>query len=307
MRVNHILESRQFDRPFLERFFRLVEDIETNTFRHANALSGKIMATLFYEPSTRTRLSFESAMLRLGGRVISTENAREFSSVAKGETLEDTVRVISGYADVIVLRHPEEGACKRAANVSNVPIVNAGDGPGEHPTQALVDVYTIYRELGRIDGIHVVTVGDLANGRTVRSLCLLLGEFSNVFITFVAPKEVGMREDIKKYLDQVGIRWRDEEDLLSVLPEADVVYQTRIQKERIKDPELYNKVNGIYILGPEQLKYMRKDAIIMHPLPRVGEIDPSIDNDPRAAYFRQARNGLWVRMAVLEYVLCGVI
>jgi len=246
-------------------------------------------------------------MLRLGGRVISTENAREFSSVAKGETLEDTVRVISGYADVIVLRHPEEGACKRAANVSNVPIVNAGDGPGEHPTQALVDVYTIYRELGRIDGIHVVTVGDLANGRTVRSLCLLLGEFSNVFITFVAPKEVGMREDIKKYLDQVGIRWRDEEDLLSVLPEADVVYQTRIQKERIKDPELYNKVNGIYILGPEQLKYMRKDAIIMHPLPRVGEIDPSIDNDPRAAYFRQARNGLWVRMAVLEYVLCGVI
>jgi aspartate carbamoyltransferase catalytic subunit len=261
------------------------------------------MAALFYEPSTRTRLSFDAAMLRLGGQTMGTDNAREFSSAAKGETLEDTIRIVSGYADVIVLRHYEEGAAKRASTVSSVPIINAGDGPGQHPTQALLDLYTIRDELDRIDGVRVAMVGDLANGRTVRSLAYLLSKFKDIKLWFVAPPQVAMRDDLKAHLDEHNVTWVETEDLESVLPQVDVVYQTRIQKERFADPEVYNALKGIYRIDKAAMALMRKYAILMHPLPRVDEIAPEVDDDPRSAYFRQARNGLHIRMALLDKLL----
>ncbi len=301
--LRHVIESQQFSRTALEELFARTEEIKREPMRYSGRLNGRVMAALFYEPSTRTRLSFEAAMLRLGGGTMGTDNAREFSSAAKGETLEDTIRIVSGYADVIVMRHNEEGAARRAAAVSSVPIINAGDGPGQHPTQALLDLYTIKDELNRIDGIRVAMVGDLANGRTVRSLTYLLSKFKEIKVWFVAPPTVAMREDLKAHLDEHHVPWVETEDLDSVLPEVDVVYQTRIQKERFSDPELYNSIKGIYRIDKRSLTLMRKYAIVMHPLPRVDEIDPEVDDDPRAAYFRQARNGLQVRMALLDRVL----
>jgi len=262
------------------------------------------MATLFYEPSTRTRFSFETAMYRLGGSVISTENAAEFSSVAKGETLEDTVRILNGYADVLVLRHYEVGSAKRAASVSRIPVINAGDGAGQHPTQALLDLYTIHKEIGSIDGLHIAMVGDLAQGRTVRSLTYLLSKFQNIRIYFVAPPSLKMKEDILDHLREKQVWYTEETDLDKVLPEVDVVYQTRIQKERFGDRTAdYEQCRGVYVISSESLRLMKANAIVMHPLPRLDEIAMEVDSDPRAAYFRQAQNGLYVRMALLSMVL----
>jgi aspartate carbamoyltransferase catalytic subunit len=302
-RLRHVIESQQFSRSLLEELFARTEEMKREPLRFLGRLNGQVMAALFYEPSTRTRLSFEAAMLRLGGQTMGTDNAREFSSAAKGETLEDTIRIVSGYADVIVLRHNEEGAAKRAAAVSSVPIINAGDGPGQHPTQALLDLYTIKDELNRIDGIRIAMVGDLANGRTVRSLTYLLSKFKDIKVWFVAPPLVAMRDDLKAHLDEHRVPWVETEDLDSVLPEVDVVYQTRIQKERFADPETYNSVKGVYRIDERSLSLMRKYSIVMHPLPRVDEIDHAVDADPRAAYFRQARNGLHLRMALLDRLL----
>src|SRR5947209_19559101 len=220
----------------LEELFECAHAME-RVVEHGGSklLDGKIMASLFYEESTRTRFSFETAMLRLGGSVISTENARQFSSVSKGETLEDTIRIMNGYADVIVMRHYESGAARRAADISRVPIVNAGDGTGQHPTQAFLDLYTIQKELGRLDNLTIAVVGDLANGRTVRSLCYLLARFRNVRIHMVAPEVVRMRDDIKAYLVRHDVPFSEEEDLRAIAPAVDVVYQTRIQKERFGD------------------------------------------------------------------------
>src|SRR5438309_9249093 len=200
-RLQHVIESQQFSRPLLEELLDRADDIKSQPHHFSGRLNGRVMAALFYEPSTRTRLSFEAAMLRLGGDTMGTDNAREFSSAAKGETLEDTIRIVSGYADVIVLRHNEQGAARRAAAVSLVPVINAGDGPGQHPTQALLDLYTIKDELGHLDGINIAMVGDLANGRTVRSLTYLLSKFRDLRIWFVAPPQVAMRDDIKALLD----------------------------------------------------------------------------------------------------------
>jgi aspartate carbamoyltransferase catalytic subunit len=302
-RLRHIIESQQFSRSILEELFTRAEEIKREPHKFMGRLNGQVMAALFYEPSTRTRLSFEAAMLRLGGQTMGTDNAREFSSAAKGETLEDTIRIVGGYADVIVIRHNEEGAAKRAAAVSSVPIINAGDGPGQHPTQALLDLYTIKDELNRIDGIKVAMVGDLANGRTVRSLTYLLSKFKEIKVWFVAPPTVGMRPDLKDHLDEHHVPWVETEDLESVLPEVDVVYMTRIQKERFTDPVAYESVKGIYRIDKSSLALMRKYSIVMHPLPRVDEIAPEVDDDPRAAYFRQARNGMPVRMALLDRLL----
>jgi aspartate carbamoyltransferase catalytic subunit len=302
-RLRHIIESQQFSRGLLEDIFARAEEMKREPHRFMGRLAGQVMAALFYEPSTRTRLSFEAAMLRLGGQAMGTDNAREFSSAAKGETLEDTIRIVSGYADVIVLRHNEEGAARRAAAVSTVPVINAGDGPGQHPTQALLDLYTIRTELGRIDGVRVAMVGDLANGRTVRSLAYLLSKFKDIKVWFVAPPQVAMRDDLKAHLDEHQVPWVETQDLDSVLPEVDVVYQTRIQKERFSDPDAYNAVKGIYRIDKGSLALMRKYAVLMHPLPRVDEIAPEVDDDPRAAYFRQARNGLHIRMALLDRLL----
>jgi aspartate carbamoyltransferase catalytic subunit len=302
-RLRHVIESQQFSRSLLEDLIARAEEIKREPHRFMGRLAGQVMAALFYEPSTRTRLSFEAAMLRLGGQTMGTDNAREFSSAAKGETLEDTIRIVSGYADVIVLRHNEEGAARRAAAVSSVPVINAGDGPGQHPTQALLDLYTIRTELGRIDGVKVAMVGDLANGRTARSLAYLLSKFKDVSLWFVAPPEVAMRDDLKAHLDEHQVPWVETQDLEAVLPEVDVVYQTRIQKERFTDPDAYNAVKGVYRIDQSSLALMRKYAVLMHPLPRVDEIAPEVDEDPRAAYFRQARNGLHIRMALLDRLL----
>ena len=301
--LQHVIESQQFSRSILEDLFARADEIKREPHHFIGRLAGQVMAALFYEPSTRTRLSFEAAMLRLGGETMGTDNAREFSSAAKGETLEDTIQIVGGYADVIVLRHNEEGAAKRAAAVASVPIINAGDGPGQHPTQALLDLYTVRNELGRIDGVRVAMVGDLANGRTVRSLTYLLGKFKDIKVWFVAPPQVAMREDLKAHLDEHHVPWIETEDLNAVLPEADVVYMTRIQKERFTDPEAYNAVKGAYRIDKDAMALMRKYAILMHPLPRVDEISPEVDADPRSAYFRQARNGLHVRMALLDRIL----
>ncbi len=302
-RLQHVVESQQFSRELLDELMTRAAEMEREPHRAAGRLQGRVMAALFYEPSTRTRLSFEAAMLRLGGRTMGTDNAHEFSSAAKGESLEDTIRIINGYADVIVLRHDEEGAARRAAAVSQVPVINAGDGRGQHPTQGLLDVYTIRAELGRIDGVKIAMVGDLANGRTVRSLAYLLSKYREVQVWFVAPPQVAMRQDIKDHLDERGVRWSETEDLEAVLARVDVVYMTRIQKERFSDPAGYEALKGVYKLDARTLRKLHRNSIVMHPLPRLDEIATEVDSDPRAAYFRQARNGLFIRMALLDMVL----
>lgn len=305
-KLKHVIESQQFNKHALAEIFKVsreMEDIRPNS-DESRQLQGRIMSTLFYEPSTRTRLSFESAMARLGGTVLSTESAGEYSSAAKGETLEDTIRTVEAYADTIVLRHFQAGSARRAANAASVPIINAGDGPGQHPTQALLDVYTIDREIGRLDNFKIGMVGDLANGRTVRSLAYVLSMYKGVKMYFVAPDVVRMKDDIKSFLTGEGVEWEEVEDLKAVASDVDVLYQTRIQKERFQDrPEDYDKAKGKYIVDTEVMDLLPKDAVVMHPLPRVDEIDPRVDSDPRAAYFRQAKNGLFVRMALLKLAL----
>ena len=305
--ATHILESQQFDKETLFNIFKDADRLRQAIAEKKilNDLNGKILTTLFYEPSTRTRFSFESAMNRLGGKVISTENAGEFSSASKGESLEDSIRVIAKYADCIVLRHPAEGSAHNASLVSQAPIINAGDGKGQHPTQALLDVYTIQQELKKIDGIKIAMVGDLASGRTVRSLCYLLGKFDNVEIVFVSPEHLRMKDDIKEYLQRHNVKFSEESDLNKVLPEVDVVYMTRIQKERLSIED-YEKARGKYVINDENIKLIKEDGIIMHPLPHVEEINLHIDienKDKRVAYFRQAENGLYIRMALLNMVI----
>jgi aspartate carbamoyltransferase catalytic subunit len=305
MVLHHVIEAQQFDVPTISHLIETTRGMEkvvssggTSQFR------GRIMATLFYEPSTRTRFSFEAAMHRLGGSVVSTENAAEFSSVAKGETLEDTVRILNGYADVLVVRHYEVGSAKRAASVSRIPVINAGDGAGQHPTQALLDLYTIHKEIGSIDGLRIAMVGDLAQGRTVRSLAYLLSKFQDIRIYFVAPPLLKMKEDILEHLREKQVWYAEETDLDKILPEVDVVYQTRIQKERFGDRLAdYEQCRGVYMINSGSLRLMKANAIVMHPLPRLDEIAMEVDSDPRAAYFRQAQNGLCVRMALLAMVL----
>uniref|UniRef100_A0A0D3AC37 aspartate carbamoyltransferase n=1 Tax=Brassica oleracea var. oleracea TaxID=109376 RepID=A0A0D3AC37_BRAOL len=306
--LSDVIEGQQFDREMLSAIFDVAREMEKieKSSSQSEILKGYLMATLFYEPSTRTRLSFESAMKRLGGEVLTTENAREFSSAAKGETLEDTIRTVEGYSDIIVMRHFESGAAKKAAATANIPVINAGDGPGEHPTQALLDVYTIQSEIGKLDGISVALVGDLANGRTVRSLAYLLAKFKDVKIYLVSPEIVKMKDDIKDYLTLNGVEWEESSDLMEVASKCDVVYQTRIQRERFGERlDLYEAARGKYIVDKALLGVMQKDAVIMHPLPRLDEITADVDADPRAAYFRQAKNGLFIRMALLKLLLVG--
>lgn len=302
--MKHIVAVEQFEREWILDLFAAADGMKS--IRASDRLLGdRILATLFYEPSTRTRLSFESAMLRLGGQVVSTENAREFSSAIKGETVEDTVRIVAGYADGIVIRHHEQGAAARAAAISPVPIINGGDGPGEHPTQALLDFYTIQDELGQLDNLKVALVGDLRFGRAVRSLALLFRLTHGVELLFVSPDAVPMGDDVRHALESAGVRFRDEPDLDAALREADVVYQTRIQRERFATPEEYHAAQGVYVIDEASMRQLGERAIVLHPLPRVDEISPEVDTDPRAAYFRQARNGVFIRMALLHQLLGG--
>jgi len=302
----HVIDAQQFDHPLLHDLFEQADEMQTIVRQGGSeVLRGKIMAAMFYEPSTRTRLSFEAAMLRLGGDVIGTEAGNQFSSAVKGETLADTIRIINGYCDVIVIRHKEAGSAREASLHSAIPVINAGDGPGQHPTQALLDIYTIEKEVpGGIEGSTVVMVGDLLNGRTTHSLAYLLALYEGVRIIFVAPSVVRMRDDVKSFLTERNVPFEETTDLQKALKEADVVYQTRVQKERFGDRvEDYEKAHGKYVIDNKAMRLLKPNAIVMHPLPRVDEINTEVDTDPRAAYFGQAHNGVYIRMALLLMVL----
>jgi len=307
-RLSHVIESQQFDRAWLEgELFPLVDQMEqiVNVDEGCDLCKGKRMVSFFYVESTRTRASFEIAMDMLGGRVVfSTDNATEFSSVKKGETIEDTFAVLSRYRPhVIVSRFLQEGDAARAAAASSVPVINAGDGSGQHPTQALLDLYTIHRKLGRIDGITIAMVGDLVNGRTVRSLSYLLTKFRGIRIIYVSPAVACMKDDVKRYLIDTGVVFTEEGDVRNVADRVDVIYQTRVQKERGTDAS-EETWNAGFKIDREVTGLMKKDAIIMHPLPRVDEIDPAVDADPRAVYLTdQVDAGLYTRMGLLHHLL----
>ncbi len=298
-----ILTVAQFGRDDLEYVFGVAEAMRTMV-QHIGTidlLKGKILANLFYEPSTRTQSSFMAAMQRLGGSVIPISEVR-YSSVSKGESLPDTVRTLECYADVIVLRHHEVGAAAQAAEAARKPIINAGDGPGEHPTQALLDLFTIREELGRLDGLTVTMLGDLKFGRTVHSLSRLLSLFGAT-LHFVSPEQLRMPAKVTDELKARGISYTEHASLSAVLPETDVLYVTRVQKERFEDLALYESLKHAFIITPETMKLAKPKMALMHPLPRVGEISTDVDADPRAAYFRQMEYGLYVRMALLAMVL----
>ncbi len=298
MKLQHVIESQQFSVPNLMELFARSRQMQKIVERGGTRdYESKVMATLFYKPSTRTRFSFEAAMYRLGGKVLSTESATAFSSAVEGEHLEDTIRIIATYCDVIVLRHNEEGGAKRAAMVSSVPIINAGDGSGgQHPTQALLDLYTIYDECKTLNGLSVALIGALDVGRTPRSLAYLLSKFERVKLYFLAPPEMQIKPDIIEHLREHNVWYQLGSNPEEVLPLVDVVYRTRIDRERLQQKDV-NLVQ--YNIDADMLRRMKSSAIVMHPLPRSVEIDPAVDLDPRAAYFRQARNGLFVRMALL--------
>lgn len=301
----HILSAEQFDRKYLEKLFastaRIRQAFKTNRTEIFKRHQHKQVSLLFYEPSTRTRLSFAHAAMHLGMKVSSTENARDFSSAAKGETIEDTVRVLNEYhPDLIVIRHHETGAVDRAAAVSDVPIINAGDGKSEHPTQSLLDMFTIYDRLERADKLRVVLGGDLLHGRTARSLAKMLACFKDNHLVFNSIPELQMADDVKEYLDKNGVTYEEVSDMKTAFQGADVVYWTRLQKERL--PEGVH-VDQTYVVDEKAMSYLPKTAVVMHPLPRVGEITTSVDEDPRAAYFEQAGNGMWLRMALMDEIL----
>lgn len=298
-----ILSVKQFSRQDLDYIFGVALEMREMVQRIGtfDLLKGKILVNLFYEPSTRTSSSFTSAMERLGGSVIPINEVR-YSSVAKGESLPDTVRTLECYADLIVLRHPEMGASALAAQYARKPIINAGDGVGEHPTQALLDLFTILAELGRVDGLTVTMLGDLKYGRTVHSLARLLSLYQ-VHLNYVSPDMLRMPPEIIAELNETSISQTEYRSLEAPLPESDVLYVTRIQNERFEDKSVFESVNGAYVITPETLKAAKDEMIVMHPLPRVGEISMEVDDDPRAAYFRQMEYGLYVRMALLALVL----
>ncbi|MBC7241697.1 MAG: aspartate carbamoyltransferase [Anaerolineae bacterium] len=298
-----IISVKQFNRQLLSYIMGVADEMRAlvKRFGKANLLDGKILANLFYEPSTRTSASFQAAMLRLGGRVIAINEVR-YSSVTKGESLPDTVRTLESYCDVIVLRHPEIGSAAIAAKAARKPVINAGDGPGEHPTQALLDLYTISDELKRLDGLKVAMLGDLKYGRTVHSLTRLLSLYDTEFY-FVSPDILRMPEEILQELRQSGHKYHEFEDVNDVIGEIDVLYVTRVQRERFDDPDEYERVKDYYVIDPDVMSRAKKDMILMHPLPRVYEIDMRVDDDPRAAYFRQMENGMYIRMALLAAVL----
>ena len=306
--MKHVISSKQFkDNRVLDEVLDLAGHLEASVKNGTlgKPLQGKVMASLFYEPSTRTRLSFESAMWQLGGRVVGTESAGHFSSVTKGETLKDTVRIIGGYADVIVLRHDQEGSALEASEVSPVPLINAGDGPGQHPTQALLDMYTIRKEFGRLENLKIAFVGDLMYGRTVHSLAYLLAQRKGVEFYFVSPVDIRMRRDFIKHLDDWGIPYKEITDLDECISDVDVLYVTRIQKERFRSVKEYERLKDCFNVDRKIVSKMKESSRVMHPLPRVNELKEDVDSDSRAAYFRQAQNGLYVRMALLKMLMNG--
>ncbi len=300
----NILSVKQFSRNDLEYIFSVAHEMRTMVERVGtfDLMKGKILANLFYEPSTRTSSSFMAAMQRLGGAVIPISEVK-FSSVAKGESLPDTVRTLGCYADVIVLRHPEVGSAALAARHAGKPVINAGDGVGEHPTQALLDTFAIREEMGRLDNLTVTMLGDLKYGRTVHSLARLLTQFEGIKLNYVSPDVLRMPREVMDEVAAKGLPQAEHTTLEKVLPKTDVLYVTRVQKERFEDPEVYEKVKNTFVINPKVMKTAKTNMIVLHPLPRVTEISMDFDDDPRAAYFRQMEYGLYVRMALLAMVL----
>jgi len=305
-RLTHVVSAKQFrNKKLLEHLFASAEQMERDDALRTlpQPLRGRLLATLFYEPSTRTRFSFEAAMQKLGGNVLTAENAKESSSATKGESIADTVRVVSGYADAIAIRHYEDGAARLAAEASPVPVINAGDGIGEHPTQALADMYTIRKELGRLDDLKVALIGDLLNGRTIHSLLPLLSLYRGVKITLVSPEKLRLPPRYIRGLKEKAIKFTETEKLDASIRAADVVYVTRVQRERFASDEEYGRMKDAYIIDAKMADKLKSKAIIMHALPRVSEISPDVDANYRAAYFRQAKNAMYIRMALLIYLL----
>jgi len=299
-RGRDIISMHDFDRTDIDFILNKATEMQPLAETSSDLLKGKILATLFFEPSTRTRLSFESAMLRLGGGVIGFAEP-SVSSVAKGESLSDTIKTVENYADAIVIRHPEEGAAKTAAEAASIPVINAGSGSLEHPTQALLDLHTILTAKGRINGLRIALLGDLLYGRTVHSLIYALSNYK-VKLYLVSPKQLRMRKDVLEKVEG-EIEYIETDDLRPLLKKIDVLYVTRIQKERFPDPVDYERVKDAYVINNAFLKGAKKDLVVMHPLPRVTELATDVDNTPHAWYFKQMRHGIYVRMALLSLVL----
>lgn len=304
--VRNLIDPTDFSTDEINEILVLAQDMEKNPERYSNLCSGKILAALFYEPSTRTRLSFEAAMLRLGGRIIGFSEPNS-TSVSKGESLEDTIKIISCYSDIIAIRHPKEGSAERAALYSDVPVINAGDGANQHPTQTLTDLSTIQNLKGRLSNLTVGLCGDLKFGRTVHSLIKALSRYSNNKIILISPDELKIPDYIKtEVLKNTSMEIHEVKSLEEVIDNLDILYMTRIQKERFDSEDEYLRLKDSYILTKEKLRNAKDDMLILHPLPRVNEIHPDVDLDKRATYFKQARYGMYVRMALISKLL-GVI
>lgn len=306
IKVRNLIDPTDFSTDEINEILVLAQDMEKNPDRYSNLCSGKILAALFYEPSTRTRLSFEAAMLRLGGRIIGFSEPNS-TSVSKGESLEDTTKIISCYSDIIAIRHPKEGSAERASLYSDVPVINAGDGANQHPTQTLTDLSTIQNLKGRLSNLTVGLCGDLKFGRTVHSLIKALSRYSNNKIILISPDELKIPDYIKEeVLKNASMEIQEVKSLEEVIDNLDILYMTRIQKERFDSEDEYLRLKDSYILTKEKLRNAKDDMLILHPLPRVNEIHPDIDLDKRATYFKQARYGMYVRMALISKLL-GVV
>ena len=277
------------------RIIDLAAEFEKNPT--SNLLEGKVFATLFFEPSTRTRLSFESAISRLGGKIVGFSDAA-VTSVSKGETLNDTIRTVSNYCDLIVMRHPIEGSARFASEIASVPVINAGDGANQHPSQTLLDLFSIRKTQGKLEDLNIFMVGDLKYGRTVHSLMMAMSRWNATF-NFIAPEELKMPDEFKLYLDNLGLKFYEHSDFTDIIAKADIIYMTRVQKERFSDPIEYEKVKNVYVLRNEMLKKTKPNMRILHPLPRVNEIHQDVDSNTKAYYFEQALNGVFTRQAIL--------
>ena len=301
--MRHIIDLSDLTDKEFNDLYKLTTNIIDRPEGYVDACRGKVLGSLFYEPSTRTNLSFSTAMMRLGGSVVGFSDPRS-SSTTKGETLKDTINMVSCYADMIVMRNPREGAAKAASLYSSVPVINAGDGSHSHPTQTLTDLLTIKREKGRFDNMTIGFCGDLKFGRTVHSLIKALSRYSNIKVILIAPQELRLPDYmLAEMAENSRLEFREVETMEEVMPELDILYMTRVQKERFLDEEEFDRVKNSFVLNPEKLKTAKEDMIILHPLPRVNEITRAVDNDPRAAYFRQVENGKFVRMALIYTLL----
>ena len=295
MKNRSLVSIDDFSTVEILKILRLTEEFEKEPIQ--KLLEGKVIATLFFEPSTRTRLSFESAISRLGGKIVGFSDAST-TSVSKGETLNDTIRTVSNYCDLIVMRHPIEGSARFASEIASVPVINAGDGANQHPSQTLLDLYSIKKTQGRLEDLNIFLVGDLKYGRTVHSLMMAMSRWNATF-NFISPEELKMPEEYKIYLDNVGLKYYEHTDFTDIVSKADIIYMTRVQRERFSDPIEYEKVKNVYVLRNSILKNTKPNMRILHPLPRVNEIHIDVDSNPKAYYFEQALNGVYTRQAII--------